>query len=122
MKFLTVLTVLTVATGFSLFSAGPLQAEEILAQTGDTTAGAAFGAGTGVLIGGATGGPLGAMIGAGIGLLGGREVQKAGGLEERAYVVRSNTGEEQVVRSPREEFAIGQQVNVKGQRLHAITP
>ena len=31
MKFLTVLTV---ATGFSLFSAGLLQAEEVLAQTG----------------------------------------------------------------------------------------
>lgn len=116
------LSVLTVIVGLSLFSAGTTRADEVLSQTGDTTAGAAFGAGTGVLIGGAVGGPLGALIGAGLGLLGGREVQTASGLEERAYTVRSNTGEEQVVRSPREEFAIGQQVSVKGRRLHAVTP
>lgn len=119
MKFISVLTVIV---GVSLFSAGPVHAEEVLSQTGDTTAGAAFGAGTGVLIGGAAGGPLGALIGAGLGMQGGREVQKVSGLEERAYTVRSHTGEEQVVRSPREEFAIGQQVDVKGRRLHAVTP
>ncbi|MHC8333489.1 hypothetical protein [Pseudomonas sp. LB3P25] len=113
---------LTITIALSLFSAGTAQADEVLSQTGDTTAGVAFGVGTGVLVGGAAGGPLGALIGAGIGLLGGREVQKASGLEERAYTVRSSTGEERVVRSPREEFAIGQQVNVKGRRLHAITP
>ena len=75
-----------------------------------------------MLVGGAAGGPIGALVGAGIGLLGGREVQEASGLEERAYTVRSNTGEEQVVRSPHDEFAISQQVDVKGRRLHAITP
>lgn len=116
------LSVLTVAIGFSLLSTGAAHADEVLSKTGDTTAGAAFGVGTGVLVGGAAGGPLGALIGAGIGLLGGREVQKASGLEERAYTVRSSAGEERVVRSPREEFAVGQQVDVKGRRLHAIAP
>ncbi|AWM95183.1 hypothetical protein DJ564_17540 [Pseudomonas sp. 31-12] len=108
--------------GLSLLHATSASADEVLSQADDTTAGAAFGAGTGVLIGGAAGGPLGALIGAGLGLLGGREVQKATGLEERAYTVRSNTGEERVVRSPREEFAIGQQVDVRGRRLHATSP
>ena len=117
------LSVLTVTVGLSLFSAGKALADEVLSQTGDTTAGATFGAGIGVLAGGAAGGPIGALIGAGVGLLGGREVQKVSGLEERAYIVRnSSTGKEQVVRSPREEFAVGQQVNVKGLRLHAVTP
>lgn len=116
------LRVLTVSISISLFLTGVAQADQVISQTGDTTAGGAFGAGTGVLIGGAAGGPLGALIGAGIGLLTGREVQKVGGMEERAYKVRSDTGEEQIVRSPREEFAIGQQVQVKGNRPHAVSP
>ncbi|KAA0952970.1 hypothetical protein FQ185_29775 [Pseudomonas sp. ANT_H12B] len=103
-------------------STGAVYADEILSQTGDTTAGAAFGVGTGVLVGGAAGGPFGAVVGAVIGLFAGSGVQKASGLEERAYKVRSDTGEEQVVRSPRQEFAIGQQVEVSGRRLHAVTP
>lgn len=116
------LSVLAVSIGLSLFSAGAVQADQVLSQTGDTTAGAAFGVGTGVLVGGAAGGPLGALVGAGIGLFVGSGVQKASGLEERAYKVRSSTGEERVVRSPREEFAIGQQVEVSGRRLHPVTP
>ncbi len=88
----------------------------------DTTAGASFGVGTGVLVGGAAGGPLGALVGAGIGFFAGSEVQKASGLEERAYKVRNSAGEEQTVRSPRQEFAIGQQVDVSGRRLHDRTP
>lgn len=91
-------------------------------QTGGTTTGAGFGAGTGMLVGGAVGGPVGALLGAGIGLLVGHGVQTASGLEELAYKVRSSTGEDQVVRSPGEEFAIGQQVEVSGRRLHAMTP
>lgn len=115
-------SVLTVTIGFLILIVSSLRAEEVVSQTGDTTAGAAFGAGTGVLIGGAAGGPLGALVGAGIGLLGGREIQKASGLEDRAYKVRNNAGEEQIVRSPTEEFAIGQQVEVKGRRLHSVAP
>ena len=116
------LSVLAVSFGFSFLSVLTAQADEVVSQTGDATAGAAFGAGTGVLVGGAVGGPLGALVGAGIGLFAGSEVQKAGGLEERAYRVRNGAGEEQTVRSPRKEFAIGQQVEVSGRRLHEITP
>lgn len=112
----------TLIIGISLFHFSNATAEEVLSQTEDTTAGAAFGAGTGVLIGGAAGGPLGALIGAAVGIFGGREVQKATGLEERAYTIRRNTGEERVVRSPHKEFAIGQQVEFRGNRLHTPTP
>ncbi|MCK1790281.1 hypothetical protein [Pseudomonas violetae] len=112
----------TLTIGIFLFQLSHASADEVLSQAEDTTAGAAFGAGTGVLIGGAAGGPLGAIIGAALGIFGGREVQKAAGLEERAYAVRSNTGEERVVRSPRKEFAIGQEVEVKGNRMHAPSP
>ncbi|WP_229775594.1 hypothetical protein [Pseudomonas laurentiana] len=49
-------------------------------------------------------------------------MQSATGLEGRAYKVRSSAGEERVVRSPSEEFAIGQQVEVSGRRPYAITP
>lgn len=112
----------TLSIGISLFQLSHASADEVLSQAKDTTAGAAFGAGTGVLIGGAAGGPLGALVGAALGIFGGREVQKATGLEERAYTVQSNTGEQRVVRSPRHDFAIGQQVEVRGNRLHASSP
>ncbi len=116
------LNALAVSIGLGLFGAGVAQADEVLSQTGDTTTGAGFGAGAGSSVGGAAGGPIGALLGAGIGLLVGHGVQTASGLEERAYRVRSSTGEEQVVRSPREEFAVGQQVEIIGRRLHAVTP
>ncbi len=113
---------LILSIGLGLFGANAVQADEVLAQTGDTTAGAAFGAGTGMLVGGGLGGPIGALLGAGAGLLVGSSVQSASGLEERAYRVGSKTtGEEHIVRSPHAEFAIGQQVEVRGRRLHAIS-
>ncbi|WP_218583869.1 hypothetical protein [Pseudomonas akapageensis] len=116
------LSVSAVSISLSFFGAVAAQAEEVLSQTGDTTTGAGFGAGTGMLVGGAGDSPVGALLGAGIGLLVGHGVQTATGLEERAYRVRSSTGEEQVVRSPHEEFAIGQQVEVNGRRLHTVAP
>lgn len=97
-------------------------ADEVISQEGDTTVGSGFGAGTGVIVGGALGGPAGALLGAGVGLLIGSGVQSATGLEGRAYKVRSSAGEERVVRSPSEEFAIGQQVDVSGRRPYAVTP
>ena len=104
----------------TLTAAGNLAlADEIVAQTTDTTAGGAFGVGTGVMLGGAAGGPLGALVGAGVGLFIGKGLQTASGLEERAYEVRDSAGENAVVRSPTAEFSIGQQVRRRGNRLHA---
>jgi len=94
----------------------------LISQEGDTTVGAGFGAGTGLLVGGAAGGPIGALVGAGVGLLVGSGVQSATGQQGRNYTVRSSTGEVKTVRSPREEFAIGQQVEMNGIRLRAAAP
>lgn len=98
----------------------PVMADEVVAQVADTTAGAALGVGTGVMIGGALGGPLGALAGAGAGLLAGKWAQQAGGLEERAYAVRTEQGDVTRVRSPNTEFSVGQQVERQGNRLYAM--
>jgi hypothetical protein len=48
-------------------------------------------------------------------------VQDGAGLSENAYQVRSADGETRVVRSPNRQFAIGEQVDRQGGRLHAHT-
>lgn len=115
------LKVIVLSATLSLLGANAAIADEVISQEGDTTAGSGFGAGTGLLVGGAAGGPLGALLGAGIGLFAGSAVQSATGLQEHAYKVRDSAGKEQVVRSPQEDFAIGQQVEVSGIRLRDAT-
>ena len=110
----------SLALSASLLIAGGVQADEVLSTTHDNTAGKAAGAVTGVMIG-AVGGPLGALVGAGIGWLAGWGVQEGTGLSENAYKVRGANGETQVVRSPNRQFAIGEQVDQQGGRLHAHT-
>lgn len=104
----------------AVFASTPVIADEIIAESADTTAGAGLGVATGTMIGGAAGGPLGALLGAGAGLFAGKAVQRAGGLEERAYVVLTEQGETRTLRSPRTEFSIGQQVERRGNRLYAL--
>lgn len=115
------LQVVVLSATLSIFWAGAAIADQVISQEGDTTAGSGFGAGTGLLVGGAAGGPIGALVGAGIGLFVGSGVQSAAGLEENAYKVRDSSGKEQVVRSPSDTFAIGQQVEVSGIRLRPVT-
>lgn len=98
----------------------PAIADEVIAEAADSTAGGALGATTGVMFGGAAGGPLGALAGAGVGWLLGKTAQQASGLEERAYAVRTPEGETRVVRSPKAEFSIGEQVERRGNRLYAL--
>ena len=102
------------------FASAPASADEVIAEQADTTAGAGLGVLTGVMLGGAAGGPVGALLGAGVGLFAGKAVQQAGGLEEQAYVVRTEQGEAVTVRSPRAEFNIGEQVERRGNRLYAL--
>jgi outer membrane lipoprotein SlyB len=104
----------------SLLLAGSVQADEVLSATHDNTAGKSVGAMTGMMIG-AVGGPLGALLGAGVGWLVGQGVQEGAGLSENAYTVRGADGETHVVRSPNHQFAIGEQVDRQGGRLHART-
>src|SRR5690554_6034780 len=85
----------------------PAMAEQVVAEVGDTTVGAGLGVSTG-------------LMGAGAGLWLGRTVQQAGGLEERAYQVRDGMGELDIVRSPTAQFAVGDRVDRRGNRLYAV--
>ena len=105
---------------FVALNSASVMADEVIAEAADTTAGAALGATTGVMLGGAAGGPIGALVGAGAGWWLGKSAQQAGGLEERAYAVRTAEGETRVVRSPKAEFSIGEQVERRGNRLYAL--
>lgn len=109
----------SLALSVSLLVAGSVQADEVLSTTHDNTAGKSVGALTGVMVGGAAGGPVGALIGAGLGWLAGWGAQEGAGLSENAYEVRSDDGGTRVVRSPNRQFAIGEQVDRQGGRLHA---
>lgn len=102
----------------ALLGAAAVQADEVIKETPDNSAGALYGGLSGVLIGGAAGGPLGALVGAGIGLFAGEGVQQVSGLSQRAYVVKTAQGEEATVRSPNAQFRAGDRVTRQAGRLH----
>ena len=94
------------------------QADQVVREVPDTTAGKGFGALTGMMAG-AAGGPIGAIIGAAGGFFAGSAVQTGIGKTETAYEVKDAQGEMSTVRSPNARFAVGQQVTRKGPRLVA---
>ena len=94
------------------------QADEVIREVPDTTAGKGFGALTGMMVG-AAGGPIGILIGAGAGFFAGSTVQEGIGKTEIAYEVKNANGETSTVRSPNERFEVGQQVKRMGSRLVA---
>jgi len=107
----------TLALTLTLLAAGSAHAAEVLEETKDHTTGKSVGGMNGMMIG-AIGGPIGMLIGAGIGALFGGEAQEAAGLSDRAYKVRTADGKEKVVRSPAQEFAVGDKVETRGNRVH----
>ncbi|VVP76462.1 hypothetical protein PS914_01777 [Pseudomonas fluorescens] len=94
------------------------QADQVVREVPDTTAGKGFGALTGMMVG-AAGGPVGALIGAGAGFFVGGSVQHAAGLTQTAYEVKDAQGDISTVRSPNARFEVGQQVTRKGPRVVA---
>ncbi|HET8711485.1 MAG TPA: hypothetical protein VFM32_08920 [Spongiibacteraceae bacterium] len=86
------------------------QADEVVAPAHDNIGGTLYGGMIGLMAGGATGGPIGALAGAGIGALAGHHVQDATGLSQRAYLIKTDNGDQVIVRSPNAEFAPGQMV------------
>lgn len=94
------------------------QADQVIREVPDTTAGKGYGALTGMMVG-AAGGPIGALIGAGAGFFAGSSVQEASGKTDTAYEVRDAHGDISTVRSPNARFEVGQQVSRKGARLVA---
>ncbi|WP_207891823.1 hypothetical protein [Thiogranum longum] len=83
----------------------------------DTLPGKAFGGLAGFMVGAAVGGPVGAI---GVGFasvwLGGN-VQETTGLHGRAYRIKSHDGTIRIVRSPQQQWSIGDQVQVDDNRL-----
>lgn len=110
----------SIALGFTLCTLlSPLcQADQIIREVPDTTAGKGFGALTGMMVG-AVGGPIGALVGAAGGFFAGSAVQVGIGKSETAYEVKNAQGEINTVRSPNASFEVGQQVTRKGARLVA---
>ncbi|VVN40131.1 hypothetical protein PS662_05411 [Pseudomonas fluorescens] len=110
----------SIALGFTLCALlSPLcQADQIIREVPDTTAGKGFGALTGMMVG-AAGGPIGALVGAAGGFFAGSAVQTGIGKSETAYEVKNAHGEISTVRSPNATFEVGQQVTRQGVRLVA---
>ncbi len=95
----------------------PVNADTVVDRVPDTIGGKGIGGMTGFLLGGAAGGPLGALGAGLVSIFIGSEVQEATGLHGDAYVVESDAGERQTVRSPNLPFDVGDKVVVTGNRL-----
>ena len=100
---------------FSLLALSNVQADEIIGETEDRTAGQSAGGMTGMMVG-AIGGPIGALIGAGVGALVGSSGQEAANSGEHAHQVRTDSDTVKTVRSPNRRFAAGDQVETRGNR------
>ncbi|KGE67620.1 MULTISPECIES: hypothetical protein [Pseudomonas] len=112
MKSLPAVFLLLLATLFQ-----SVQAAEVLAVQSDHKAGQVFGGLAGVMAGAVAGGPLGAIAGAALGALLGGEAQESAGLGEASYRVKTDSGTEQVVRSPGTDFQPGDRVLLRANRL-----
>ncbi len=102
----------TLTLTFSLLALSNVQADEIIGETEDRTAGGGM---TGMMVG-AIGGPIGALIGAGVGALVGSSGQEASEGGEHSYQVRTDNGTVKTVRSANRRFAVGDQVEIRGNR------
>ncbi|ACO76324.1 hypothetical protein AvCA_00570 [Azotobacter vinelandii CA] len=109
------------ALTFGLLSIGTANADEIVREVKDQTSGKATGGMTGMMVG-AVGGPIGALVGAGVGALFGGSAQEAANGSDRAYVVRTDSGELKTVRSPNRTFAAGDKVEIRGNRPYPKRP
>jgi len=114
MKILTT-CLLTTALTFPVLA----NADVVVAEEKDTTVGKGMGSWAGILIGGAAGGPLGALAAGVAGAWVGGEVQEGTGQSGRAYRVELEDGSEKVVRSPKQTWKHGDDVEIVGNRLVA---
>lgn len=108
---------ITAAALFTLLLAPTSQAAEVIGHDDDNTGGQVSGGFTLFLIGGAAGGPLGAIAGGLLGAWAGGEVQQQAGLSGDRYAVRTEQDETLSLRSPNQQFEIGDRVTVDGIRL-----
>lgn len=106
---------------FALFlNAGLTNAAEIVAELDDNSIGGGFGGLSGVMMGAAAGGPIGAVAGAVAGVFGGSGVQESSGNKQKAYLVRTDSGEVRRYRSPKYRFAVGEKVHIVRGRVRPL--
>lgn len=105
------------ALTLTLLAAPFAQADRVIREVSENTAGRGYGALSGVMLGAAAGGPIGALAGAGAGFWFGGSLQQQLGLSGRAYEIEDAQGERRVVRSPNEQFIPGQHVRQQGSRI-----
>jgi len=101
---------------FSLTTSNLVMADEVVGQSPDKVAGRSMGALSSFLIGGALGGPAGAIVAGLAGAWAGGEIQEASGASGNTYQI--NTQDKGLVRlrSPKHEFAVGDEVLIQGIR------
>lgn len=90
---------------------------EIVQPAKDNVIGSGVGALSGLMVGGVAGGPLGGIVGAGLGWLLGAETQEAAGLSQMAYEIKDDSGQLRQVRSPNQQFVVGEQVDYRAGRI-----
>lgn len=100
-----------------LLAVQSIQAAQVVAEQEENSVGTGFGGLTGLMVGAAAGGPIGAVVGAAVGGWSGAQVQSASGNAGTAYIVRDDEGEERWIRSPKQRFAPGQQVELRQGRI-----
>ncbi|ASL26966.1 hypothetical protein [Azotobacter chroococcum] len=103
------------ALTIGMLTVSNVYAAEIVSEVGDETSGQATGGMTGMMAG-SVGGPIGAVVGAGLGAVLGGSGQKALGGSDRAYIVRTDSGELKTYRSPNYVFVPGDKVVIHGNR------
>lgn len=103
-----------------LLETGLVNAAEIVSELDDHSIGAGFGGLSGVMMGAAAGGPVGAIAGALMGAFGGGGVQEGTGNRQKAYMVRTDSGEVRRYRSPNHRFAIGEKVQIIRGRVRPL--
>ncbi|MDD0844123.1 hypothetical protein [Pseudomonas sp. Gutcm_11s] len=109
------LALLAFTTG--LLAVQSIQAAQVVAEKKENSVGTGFGGLTGLMVGAAAGGPIGAVVGAAVGGWSGAQVQSASGNTGTAYIVRDDEGEERWIRSPKQRFEPGQQVELRQGRI-----
>lgn len=103
-----------------LTSAAAPHAAEVVAQRPDNLSGQMLGGWTAVLLGGAAGGPAGAIAGGLLGAWLGGEVQQVMGASGDAYLIKTDDGEVQRLRSPEHQFEVGDTVAIRGTRPEPV--
>ncbi len=103
----------------ALLQANVAGADIVKQEVPDTMGGKGFGGVAGFMVGAASGGLVGAVVGALMGGWSAAKVQEVTGLHGSAYQIEKKDGSEQVVRSPKQHWEIGDEVEVVHGRLIA---